>query len=677
MQRSDVDPTELAIALHYKASPEGICYGYAALGLQAIIIDELQKFAERNQLMSDKAHELGIQGLANALLGIEQKRIQIINEEKNKLRKNLEMDEYLTDEEFDDLLKDNEDPLVMEFNQFLQSVDTKLPDEMKPLIDMHAAIQLMVLYASPQNYSMLYEKNAAPLAQKILPGLSIGLPDSLLKNDTREEKKEVHASPYRKKIPLIKQVTTVAGLYNENELTAFFEQLRLNTQQYIPPVVFLLNGKTHTVSVAYDSRKLRWEFIDIKQMPLVEYITDREIAKAVLHSLSENNIATFTTEIYCHEKQANELNMVFYHLTQSAMWDKLHNVDGKENLKDSHGDTLLYTATANGNLDVVKSILKKKIDPEQIFHQGASPFLLAAGIGNAAIVKEFLKYKNGNINTSDSVGCTAMYMACQNNFIDVVKLLLNDNEHSLNPFIALNNGTTPFFIAAQNGHHEIVKLLIERYPVNKLKSSICMTVEALLWFADYSHRKDYVNELIQYKMGDQKFEIHNFTPLHAAIFFGNLDVVKTMIKAGFSIYQKTQEGISGLDFAIAMNHTEIIAELKRTMASHVFDKLNINLEFDEIVQLAIDTIAHAEMSMTIVAESIYQNIRKCHMSEKYQHAMPKQKVELLEAAIHSAAKSDSPEEKVKQYFVSSFSKQSSNDSVYDASSNPPHQKKKK
>ncbi|GEM_PF-4638401 len=700
MSQSYASPTKTAKALGYKVSDGGICLGYATLGMQAIIIDELQKFVKRNELMSDKTYELGINGLAQALKSIEEKRVEIIESYKSSLLEKCEIYVDMTDSsEFYRFLEENKaHPLVIEFTRLRDLVDTQLSLEMRSLVDMHAYIQLMAFYAASNNFPELFEKNTAPIEQNVVLALPIGLPDSLLKVNTVEEKKEENASPYLKKIPLVKQVTTLVGLYNQEELTEFFKQLRLATDQCIPPVVFLLTSGKHAVSVAYDSRIPCWQFIDIKRMPLVQCSSDGEIAAAVLHSLSKNNVATFITEVYCHQKLANDVGMSLYQLTQTDEWAALHHIDGKENLSDSNGATLLFTATINGNIDLVTNILKNKTNTEQIFRGGISPFLMASSYGFTEIIKEFLKYKSTNINVMADSGATPLYKAAQNNHVEIVKLLIQDNEHKLNPFAASSDGATPFNIAAEKGNHAIIKLFIERYSIQNLKSSMCMQISELLEHADIFHRKDYVNHMLISKIGDQEHEIHNFSPLHAAIFFGHLDVVKTLIAAGFNIHEKTHGGITGLDFAIAMNHTAIIDELKNAMANQIFNKLNLHLESQEMVDLVIDAIAHADVSMIIMAETIFQNIKQLQFSEKYKIATAENKIVLMQACISSAKMSDHPlenkpmdsdsdsdaeikqshlKEKVKNYFVNKFTKKSSSDDAHHSALNPHHKKKKK
>ena len=62
-----------------------------------------------------------------------------------------------------------------------------------------------------------------------------------------------------------------------------------------------------------------------------------------------------------------------------------------------------------------------------------------------------------NPNAPNNDGITPIFIAAQNNHIEMVKLLMKSTE---NPNAPRNGGATPITIASQNNHLEIVKLLV-------------------------------------------------------------------------------------------------------------------------------------------------------------------------------------------------------------------------
>jgi ankyrin repeat protein len=54
-------------------------------------------------------------------------------------------------------------------------------------------------------------------------------------------------------------------------------------------------------------------------------------------------------------------------------------------------------------------------------------------------------------------GATALFVAAQNGYLEVVQDLVAANKSLVN--MCLQNGTSPLYVAAQNGHLDVVKYL--------------------------------------------------------------------------------------------------------------------------------------------------------------------------------------------------------------------------
>ena len=71
------------------------------------------------------------------------------------------------------------------------------------------------------------------------------------------------------------------------------------------------------------------------------------------------------------------------------------------------------------------------------------------------------------MNAGTHAGATPLLVACQNDRVEVVKLLLRRADIEVNrgttcKRMAANYGVTPLFVAAANGHNEVVKMLLGR-----------------------------------------------------------------------------------------------------------------------------------------------------------------------------------------------------------------------
>lgn len=107
------------------------------------------------------------------------------------------------------------------------------------------------------------------------------------------------------------------------------------------------------------------------------------------------------------------------------------------------------------------------------------------------IVKYLLTNPKIEVNKLDKEGVTPLYLACEKGNFEIVKLLHNLEEVDVN----LPREQTPFYVACQNGHLEIIKLLL-------------------------------TNPQVKYNEPNLDFE----TPFFAACENGQLEVVKLLIQ---------------------------------------------------------------------------------------------------------------------------------------------------
>jgi len=137
--------------------------------------------------------------------------------------------------------------------------------------------------------------------------------------------------------------------------------------------------------------------------------------------------------------------------------------NGEVNQANKDGETPLWRACWNNNLEIVKLLLENgaKESVNKADNGGYTPFYWACYKDNLEIVKLLLE--NGakeSVNKADNGGYTPFYWACWNNNLEMMKLLLkNGAKDSVNK--ADNFGWTPLYNACQTNNLEIVKLLLD------------------------------------------------------------------------------------------------------------------------------------------------------------------------------------------------------------------------
>lgn len=132
------------------------------------------------------------------------------------------------------------------------------------------------------------------------------------------------------------------------------------------------------------------------------------------------------------------------------------------------------------------------------------------------------------VDSLDASGWTPLMLACENGYLNVVKLLAEAGS-DLNRQATSGTNAAPLHIAAENGHTGIVKFLLD-------KSKMTINLE-MSW---------------------------GFTPLMLAAGRGHIDTAEVLIQSGASVFKALEDGGTAITIASHYGHTEIVEMLSRT-----------------------------------------------------------------------------------------------------------------
>ena len=127
----------------------------------------------------------------------------------------------------------------------------------------------------------------------------------------------------------------------------------------------------------------------------------------------------------------------------------------------------MFEACQTGKTEIVKLLLKNYNSEESGLNVkrgfGMTPFMKACQNGYLDVVKLFLDYSAGGIdlNAKSKFGWTALMLACSGGQKDVVKLFLDHSEGNIDFNARDTNGMSAFYKACKYGHTDVVQLLLK------------------------------------------------------------------------------------------------------------------------------------------------------------------------------------------------------------------------
>ena len=199
------------------------------------------------------------------------------------------------------------------------------------------------------------------------------------------------------------------------------------------------------------------------------------------------------------------------------------------NLAQKNGATPLSAAAELGHVELVRILLAAPgINPNLgTFRVGTTALTAAVYNGHLEVVKLLLTARNSNINVRQHDGATALFIAAQNNFPEIVELLVRSGA---NVNLVLDDGTSPLCAAAFKGSTEVVKRLFQAQDI-QVDHTTCKQVTALAYATQQGHQ-DIVEFLLNKKADPNIADDEGVAPLHITCIHGYADIARMLLNAG-------------------------------------------------------------------------------------------------------------------------------------------------
>lgn len=253
------------------------------------------------------------------------------------------------------------------------------------------------------------------------------------------------------------------------------------------------------------------------------------------------------------------------------------------NLKDNNGYTPLHLACLKGQIGIVNRLIKERADVNALNQMGHTPLLLAVEQRNKEVVDALIK-NNANVNMGICWGWSLIQIAVENGDAEITDTLLKAGV-VLDKKLYLKQVQ----IAAQS---ECIDVLMALSRVDQLLLGLPNTLgrTALHYFVR-KNEINVVNTLLKAGFRVDTVDANGWAALHFAVNRGNKEMTLALIEAKANINLITDNGSTPLYLAAHKGYNEIVHHLLKaspSLYSDVLERWMVFFKVDEADQVLIN-----------------------------------------------------------------------------------------
>lgn len=546
----------------YQADDEGVCYGVAHIGIQAMLANDLERFDNRLKLMKRDQEN-------NYQLLTQPERYQ------NEIIPFIEgIELYFQPADYPDLFEKRKAPLVQNAYQTSAIVNSRKIEaegglaqcaNFSGVYNKQELIGLFRLLRESVEKSDPTYTESVPLAlTNINHGISVGY-DPIKKEWIFIDANKLEKRTILDDETMARSIMTAFGATREG-MVAFSTQA-YSTNKHKQAFDAIINQWTNNPAwkEMHEPSKMMAGFKGKNGGSWLFCAAREGHLKEVEHLLNRKDVNPNQENKQCPSPllvavQGGLLNIVEKLLNHEAI--------NPNQPYGTSGQTPLIRAVEQRQPAIVEKLLAhKKIDPNQARQDGTTPLISAVHNNDLKSVKLLLAHPAIALNQAMNTGETPLSVAAQHGYFSIMKHLLAKRA---DPKLANQEGATPLFLASQNGHLSCAEFLL-MYGADPNPGS------PLVVAAQNGHAR-IVKLLLESKdIEVDKPHPSGYTALYLAAQNGHSNTIKQLLSKGADPNKKVK-GLSPLSIALRDDHVEVIAQLlnhKDIDPTEVTDKLYI------------------------------------------------------------------------------------------------------
>ena len=236
----------------------------------------------------------------------------------------------------------------------------------------------------------------------------------------------------------LSQIACFSGIYTKLELEKYFQSLQKSCGECLSPFALQLLSGRHAITVGYDPKKGNWIVINAARMSSLKYENLDEVAQIVLSAfcdevvdadLIDDPMFTISTRVIVSKDEESAFQVQLDSWKNSSEFQSIHQVTGlKSYAKDLRGYPWIVHAARIGDLEGVKKLVEYGVEIDGVGPDGCTALLLAVEHGYLEIVLLLLEVGADFNKIPSGMDCSPIELAFQNNHKEIALALQKAEE---------------------------------------------------------------------------------------------------------------------------------------------------------------------------------------------------------------------------------------------------------